>query len=48
MKLSKSLKKSCGAGGAVKDRTIEIQGDHREKVVAVLVKLGYKAKLAGG
>ena len=47
-KLSKSLKKKCGAGGAVKDRTIEIQGDHREKVVAELVKLGYKAKLAGG
>lgn len=47
-KLSKSLKKTCGAGGAVKDRNIEIQGDHREKVAAELIKLGYKAKLAGG
>ncbi|MEJ2748661.1 MAG: stress response translation initiation inhibitor YciH, partial [Anaerolineae bacterium] len=37
-----------GAGGAVKDSNIEIQGDHREKVQSELEKLGYKAKLAGG
>ena len=46
--LGKQLKKSCGAGGAIKDGAIEIQGDHREKVMAELQKLGYKAKLAGG
>lgn len=46
--LAKQLKKSCGSGGTVKDGVIEIQGDYREQVLASLVKLGYKAKLAGG
>lgn len=46
--LGKQLKKMCGAGGAIKDGNIEIQGDHREKVTAELLKRGYKAKLAGG
>ncbi len=47
-KLSKQLKKKCGSGGAMKDGNIEIQGDHREKILAELQKQGYKAKLAGG
>jgi translation initiation factor 1 len=46
--LSKQLKQACGAGGAVKDEQIEIQGDHREKIAEFLGKLGYKTKLAGG
>lgn len=46
--LAVQLKKSCGAGGAVKDGKIEIQGDHRDKLVAALLKLGYDAKRSGG
>jgi translation initiation factor 1 len=36
------------SGGTVKDGVIEIQGDHRDAVVAELLKQGYKAKRAGG
>lgn len=46
--LASKLKQACGTGGTVKDGVIEIQGDHREKLCAYLVKAGYKAKLAGG
>jgi len=47
-KLAAELKKRCGAGGAVKDGQIEIQGDHRDTLVAALLALGYRAKKAGG
>lgn len=46
--LVKHLKTKLGTGGAVKGDDIEIQGDHREKIVALLNELGYKAKSAGG
>jgi translation initiation factor 1 len=46
--LAKQLKKACGTGGTVKDGTIEIQGDHREKVATRLRSLGYKTKFVGG
>ena len=46
--IAAELKKLCGAGGAVKDGAVEIQGDHREKVVERLRAAGYKAKPAGG
>lgn len=46
--LAKQLKKSVGAGGSVKDGTIEIQGDNRDAVAAKLQKLGYKTKFIGG
>lgn len=46
--LAKKLKQECGTGGTIKDGVIEIQGEHREKIAAVLQKLGYKVKIAGG
>ncbi len=46
--LVKKLKAQCGAGGTAKDNEIEIQGDHRQKIVEILVNLGYKAKVSGG
>ena len=46
--LATRLKKLCGAGGAVKNGVIEVQGDHRERLVAELLKLGYAAKQSGG
>jgi translation initiation factor 1 len=46
--LASRLKRLCGAGGAVHDGVIEIQGDHRDRLVAELRKLGYDAKRSGG
>ena len=48
VQLGKQLKAACGSGGTVKDGVIEVQGDHVERVVAALQKLGYKVKRAGG
>jgi len=46
--LGKQLKAACGSGGTVKDGVIEVQGDHVDRVMAALQKLGHKVKRAGG
>lgn len=46
--LAGELKRLCGSGGAVKDGVIEIQGEHRDRLVAELLRRGFVAKRAGG
>ena len=46
--LAAELKRRCGSGGSAKDGVIEIQGDHRDTLVAELEDRGYTVKLAGG
>lgn len=46
--LGKRLRAACGAGGTVKDGTIEVQGDHADRVLDLLLEAGWKAKRAGG
>ena len=46
--LGKRLRTACGAGGAVKDGVLEIQGDHRSRVAELLTQDGLRIKLAGG
>jgi translation initiation factor 1 len=48
VKLAQQLKSACGSGGTVKDGTIEVQGDHCDKVIALLKAQGHVVKRAGG
>jgi len=46
--LGKQLRAACGSGGTVKDGVIEVQGDHCERVIAMLLAQGRMVKRAGG
>ena len=46
--LGKRLRTACGAGGAVKDGVLEVQGDHRSRIADALQKAGFRTRLAGG
>ncbi|MHB0958262.1 MAG: hypothetical protein ACYC0X_12350 [Pirellulaceae bacterium] len=46
--LAAKLKTRLGTGGTVKDGQIEIQGDHRDRIVVELEGMGYRAKRAEG
>jgi len=46
--LATRLKRRCGSGGTVRGGIIEIQGEHRDVIVAELGKLGLSAKKSGG
>jgi translation initiation factor 1 len=46
--LAGDLKRRCGSGGTVRDGRVEIQGDHRDVLVAELARRGYTVKRSGG
>ena len=46
--LAKELKARCGTGGTVRDGSIELQGEHRDRLVEELGRRGYTVKRAGG
>jgi len=46
--LAKKLKRRCGTGGTLKDGVIELQGEHRDAVVAELERLGHDVRRSGG
>jgi len=46
--LATELKRRCGTGGTVRAGVIELQGEHRDTVVAELSGRGYRVVRAGG
>jgi translation initiation factor 1 len=46
--LGTELKRLCGSGGTVREGVIEIQGEHRDRIVQELTRRGFSAKRSGG
>jgi translation initiation factor 1 len=47
-RLAVELRRFVGAGGAIRDGAVEVQGDHRKRIQKRLTELGFRVKLAGG
>ena len=47
-RMARELKRMCGAGGTLKSGVIEIQGDHRDRIIAKLQHAGFQVKRASG
>ncbi len=45
---AKTLRRLCGSGGTAKNGVVELQGDHRDRVVAYFEGLQRRVKRAGG
>ena len=48
LKFAKILKQKLGTGGAVKSGVIEIQGEHKKRLIEELKKQGFTVKISGG
>lgn len=46
--LASALRKLCGTGGTAKNGVVELQGDHRDRVVAWFEQQHRRVKRAGG
>ncbi len=46
--LAAEFKRQCGSGGTVRDGAIEIQGEHRDRIVRELARRGFSPKRSGG
>ena len=46
--LLRQLKVKLGTGGTVQETSLEIQGDHRDALMAAMEKMGYRPKRSGG
>ena len=46
--LAKALKQQCSTGGTIRDGVVEIQGDHRDRLLELLRSKGFDVKKSGG